>query len=75
MIIILRISMFYIQRVLADCWGGKDSAIGRQSQTQTVYVTALSSYAQCSNDTPLRLRLAQIALSFRPQKFAKMRCL
>ena len=42
-IIILRILMFYIQRILADFWGRKDSVVGIKN------LLSLISYAQRSN--------------------------
>ena len=66
---ILRIFMFYIERVLADFWGRKYIAVGINKLYIAHFIWSAQQHA------PLRLRLAQVALSFRPQKFAKTRCL
>ena len=68
-IIILRIFMFYIQRVLADICCRKDTVVGINILFIAHFICTAQSHA------PLRLRLSQIALSFRPQKCAKTRCL
>ena len=65
--IILRVFMFYKQRVLANCWGRKDSAIcASRKRSGACYCTVHMEWALYSLFMPT-------ALSFWPQKSAKTR--
>ena len=67
--IILRVFMFYKQRVLANCWGRKDSAIcASRKRSGACYCTVHMEWALYSLFMPT-------ALSFWPQKSAKTRCI
>ena len=68
-IIILRVFMFYKQRVLANFWGRKDSAIcASRKRSGACYSAERTKWAINSLFMPT-------ALSFRPQKSAKTRCI
>ena len=68
-IIILRVFMFYKQRVLAKCWGRKDSAIcASRKRSEAGYCVVHMKWAINSLFMPT-------ALYFRPQKSAKTRCI
>ena len=68
-IIILRVFMFYKQRVLANCWGWKDSAIcASRKRSGACYCAVHMEWAINSLFMPT-------TLSFRPQKSAKTRCI
>ena len=68
-IIILRVFMFYKQRVLANFWGRKDSAIcASRKRSGACYCPVHMKWAINSLFMPT-------ALSFRPQKSAKTRCI
>ena len=67
--IILRVFMFYKQRVLANCWGRKDSAIcASRKRSGACYCAVHMEWAINSLFMPT-------TLSFRPQKSAKTRCI
>ena len=67
-IIILRVFMFYKQRVLANCWGRKDSAnCASRKRRGACYCAVHMKWAINSLFMPT-------TLSFRPQKSAKKRC-
>ena len=68
-IIILRVFMFYKQRVLANFWGRKDSAIcASRKRSGACYCSMHMKWAINSLFMPT-------TLSFRPQKSAKTRCI
>ena len=68
-IIILRVFMFYKQRVLASFWGRKDSAIcASRKRSGACYCAVHMEWAINSLFMPT-------TLSFRPQKSAKTRCI
>ena len=68
-IIIFRVFMFYKQRVLANFWGRKDSAIcASRKRSGACYCAEHMKWAINSLFMPT-------ALSFRPQKSAKTRCI
>ena len=68
-IIILRVFMFYKQRVLANFWGRKDSAIcASRKRSGACYCVVHMKWATNSLFMPT-------TLSFRPQKSAKTRCI
>ena len=68
-IIILRVFMFYKQRVLANVWGRKDSATcASRKRCGACYCTVHMAWAMYSLFMPT-------TLSFRPQKSAKTRCI
>ena len=68
-IIILRVFMFYKQRVLANVWGRKDSATcASRKRSGACYCAEHMKWAMNSLFMPT-------ALSFRPQKSAKTRCI
>ena len=68
-IIILRVFMFYKQRVLANFWGRKDSAIcASRKRRGACYWAVHMKWATNSLFMPT-------TLSFRPQKSAKTRCI
>ena len=68
-IIILRVFMFYKQRVLANFWDRKDSAIcASHKRSGACYCVVHMKWAINSLFMPT-------ALSFRPQKSAKTRCI
>ena len=68
-IIILRVFVFYKQRVLANFWGRKDSAIcASRKRRGPCYCAVHMKWAINSLFKPP-------ALSFRPQKSAKTRCI
>ena len=68
-IIILRVLMFYKQRVLANFWGRKDSAIcASRKRRGGCYWAVHMKWATNSLFMPT-------TLSFRPQKYAKTRCI
>ena len=68
-IIILRVSMFYKQRVLANFWGRKDDAIcASRKRSGACYCAVHMKWAIHSLFMPTML-------SFRPQKSAKTRCI
>ena len=68
-IIILRVFMFYKQRVLANFWGWKDSATcASRKRSGACYCAEHMKWARYSLFMPT-------ALSFRPQKSAKTRCI
>ena len=68
-IIILRVFMFYKQRVLANFWGRKDSAIcASRKRSGACYCAEHMKWAINSLFMPT-------ALSFGPQKSAKTRCI
>ena len=67
--IILRVFMFYKQRVLANCWGRKDSAIcASRKRSGACYCAVHMEWAINSLFMPT-------TLSFRPQQSAKTRCI
>ena len=68
-IIILRVFMFYKQRVLANVWGRKDSATcASRKRCGACYCAVHMEWAINSLFMPT-------TLSFRPQKSAKTRCI
>ena len=68
-IIILRVFMFYKQRVLANFWGRKDSATcASRKRCGACYCAVHMEWAMYSLFMPT-------TLSFRPQKSAKTRCI
>ena len=68
-IIILRVFMFYKQRVLANVWGRKDSAIcASRKRSGACYCAEHMKWA-------INTLFMPTALSFRPQKSAKTRCI
>ena len=68
-IIILRVFMFHKQRVLANFWGRKDSAIcASRKRSGACYCAVHMEWAINSLFMPT-------TLSFRPQKSAKTRCI
>ena len=68
-IIILRVFVFYKQRVLANVWGRKDSATcASRKRSGACYCAEHMKWAMNSLFMPT-------ALSFRPQKSAKTRCI
>ena len=68
-IIILRVLMFYKQRVLANFWGRKDSDIcASRKRSGACYCVVHMKWATNSLFMPT-------TLSFRPQKSAKTRCI
>ena len=67
-IIIFRVFMFYKQRVLANFWGRKDAICASRKRSGACYSAVHMKWAINSLFMPT-------ALSFRPQKSAKTRCI